>query len=124
MSKKLTIDEMRVIAQSHGGECISKEYINAKRKLRWECSEGHEWEATPSNVKRGHWCPHCAGNAKSTIEEMRIIAKSRGGECLSDKYVNSHTKLKWRCSEGHEWNAVPCSVKGGTWCPYCVGRKK
>ena len=36
------------------------------------------------------------------IEKMREAARERGGECLSDDYVNANTKLKWRCAEGHE----------------------
>lgn len=62
-----------------------------------------------------------------TIEEMRDIARSRGGECLSEKYINSKTKLRWRCSEGHEWEAIPNNVKNHhRWCPFCYveNRKK
>ena len=62
--------------------------------------------------------------ARLSIEEMREIAEQRGGQCLSTKYVNANTALKWRCSEGHEWEAKPAYVKGGTWCPACSGRQK
>ena len=118
----LTIEEMHEIAKSRNGECLSDQYVNSQTKLKWRCSEGHKWESTPNSIKRGGWCRICAGLAPLTIEEMHKIAKSRDGECLSDKYMNSQTKLKWRCSEGHEWKAVPSSVKQGSWCPYCVGR--
>lgn len=33
--------------------------------------------------------------SRNTIENCKNIAKARGGECLSNKYVNSKTKLKW-----------------------------
>ncbi len=119
MSRKLTIEQMREIAKSHGGECLSEKYRNAKTKLRWKCSEGHEWEAVPDHIKEEHWCPHCAGNALLTIEQMRGIAKSRGGKCLSKEYEGNHKNLRWKCSEGHEWEAQPSSVKQGRWCPVC-----
>src|SRR6516225_10113265 len=36
------------------------------------------------------------------------------------QYVNSETRLWWGCSAGHEWEANPGLVKGGTWCPECA----
>ena len=55
-----------------------------------------------------------------TIEEMQKIAKSHNGKCLSKKYVNTYTKLKWQCAEGHTWKTIPQSVKyAGHWCPKC-----
>ena len=62
--------------------------------------------------------------AKLTITEMQEIAHSRGGKCLSTKYINSITNLDWECSEGHRWNATPESVKGGTWCRVCSYAKR
>jgi hypothetical protein len=49
-----------MIAKERGGECLSKEYKGIFTKLKWKCSIGHEWKASPSNVKRGSWCPLCA----------------------------------------------------------------
>jgi hypothetical protein len=55
------------------------------------------------------------------IEEMRDLARRRGGECLSPKYTNLGTELLWRCREGHEWSASPRSIKHAkTWCPICA----
>ena len=119
--KKITIEEMQNIAHNRGGKCLSTKYVNSSTKLRWQCKEGHEWEAKSSVIKRGSWCPHCSGRAKLTLEMMQEIAKSKDGECLSTIYTNSSTKLKWRCKEGHEWEAIPESIKMGTWCPFCAG---
>jgi hypothetical protein len=55
---------------------------------------------------------------------MNSIAKKRGGRCLSSKYVNSHHPLKWQCKEGHRWLAKPYTVKQGSWCIVCAGKKK
>ena len=57
---------------------------------------------------------------KLTLTEMQAIAKKRGGLCLSQSYENSYSKLRWRCSKGHEWEAVPYSVKSGNWCRQCA----
>ena len=124
IKRKLTIQEMREIAKSRGGIYLSEIYVNANTTLKWKCSEGHQWEATPGNIKSGKWCPICAGNICSSIEEMNEIARSRGGECLSEEYVNAHSKIKWKCSEGHEWEASPNNIKRGRWCPICARSKK
>ena len=58
------------------------------------------------------------------IEEMRAIAEWRGGGCLSSRYVNARTKLRWQCEKGHIWEAVPYAVKTGTWCPVCGNHSK
>ncbi|MCP4132566.1 MAG: hypothetical protein GY754_16465 [bacterium] len=121
---KLTIGEMREIARKRGGKCLSEKYINTHTKLTWQCKEGHTWEAIPNNVKIGKWCPDCFGTKKSTILEMREMARKRGGKCLSEKYINTKTKLKWQCKEGHTWMALPSNVVKGTWCLECSGKRK
>ena len=45
----------------------------------------------------------------------------KGWKCLSYFYINAILHLKWRCSEGHEWNASLNNVKnGGRGCPHCL----
>lgn len=130
MSKKGTILEFQKIAKSKGGECLSKKYFNAHVKLKFKCKEGHIWHAKPVKIKHGHlgagtWCPFCAGHMPLNINLMNEIAKSKNGKCLSKKYINQSTKLKWQCSKGHIWKAVPTSVYNhNSWCRICAGHKK
>jgi hypothetical protein len=98
---------------------LSGAYQNSKAKLRWRCEVGHIWEADASAIRQGRWCHICAGWVRGTIEEMRQLAEQRGGHCLSEKYVNSSTKLTWQCSEGHEWRSRPNTIQRGGWCPEC-----
>ncbi|RIA78969.1 hypothetical protein C1645_841925 [Glomus cerebriforme] len=115
-----TIENAKQIASDRNGECLSTEYINNRSKLLWKCIEGHLWSAPLSSIKLlGHWCPYCAGNARLTIEDMHTLARKKGGGCLSDKYFNNSTKLKWVCKNNHIWEAVPASVQRGSWCPFC-----
>ena len=119
---KNKIEEMQKFAENKNGKCISTKYINSKTKLKWMCSKGHTWEAVPSSLKAGSWCPTCAGRNK-TIADMNEIAENKNGKCISTKYINSTTKLKWMCSKGHTWEAVPYHVRAGSWCPRCANRK-
>ena len=123
MPQKLTIEEMQKLAEDRNGKCLSEEYTNNGTKLIWQCGKGHEWKATYNHIRRGQWCPHCSGRRK-TIKDMQELAKKKNGECLSKKYTNNRTNLKWRCKHGHEWEAPASRIAQGHWCPYCMGRGK
>ena len=123
MAKK-SIKDAVLVAKNRGGKCLSKLYINSQQKLDWECSKGHKWEATYTNVSQGSWCPRCAGKINKTIENMQALAAKRGGRCLSEIYINNQTKLLWECSKGHKWEARPDKIQQGRWCPTCSGNKR
>ncbi len=56
-----------------------------------------------------------------SIDDMRGAAKFRGGQCLSDAFVDMRAKLKWRCAFGHEFDASPTLILlAGHWCPTCA----
>lgn len=125
---RLTIEEMHKIAKERKGRCLSTEYVNAQTKLKWQCSKGHQWEARPGRIKQGTWCPECAKKTRGArplgLDEMHVLAEKNGGKCLSKKYVNNKTKLTWKCSEGHIWDAAPSNIKRGGWCPKCWSDKR
>ena len=114
------LEELQQIAKKKKGKCLSHEYNNNHTKLKWECSIGHKWEATSRSIDaQNMWCPHCSGIAPRTIEDMQRKALERGGKCLSNKYINSQTKLIWQCKQKHVWQAKPDSVYTGKWCKIC-----
>jgi hypothetical protein len=117
----ISINTIKDLAISRRGLCISDEYINCETKMLWQCSEGHQWYRAWNHVKRGSWCPECAGVAKLSIEKMREVAKQNDGYCLSDVYINGKSDIIWKCNKGHIWPAVPQSIiYTGTWCPICA----
>ena len=122
MPARLTFDDMVAIAASRGGCCLSQTYTSARLPLLWRCAQGHEWSATPANIRNhGSWCPTCAGLKPHVIEEMHEHARRMNGACLSVEYKGSSRKLLWRCACAYEWKAIPKTVLGGTWCPKCAG---
>lgn len=57
------------------------------------------------------------------LEYMQEFAKERGGKCLSKKYINMTTHLKWECKEDHVWSAIPtCVISRGQWCAKCSSK--
>ena len=128
VKRSRSIEDLQRLATQKGGKCLSKEYKNSKSKLRWKCTNGHVWETDASVIVSGHWCPKCEkirlGKQYALgIEEVRKTAEDQGGRCLSTSYVNSREKLLWQCSKGHKWHANTNSVRRGSWCPVCVGKK-
>jgi hypothetical protein len=55
-----------------------------------------------------------------SIEDMHGLAQERGGECLSQEYVNNLTKMQWRCGHGHEWSTTLATILADYWCPECA----
>lgn len=129
-----SLEEVQNIARERGGECLSTEYLGAHKKLKFRCDEGHEWEASPANIKSGKWCPvhamkaiseHMCGidrknpDGKKGIERCHEIAAQRDGQCLSETYVSAKTPMRWKCNkDGHEWETTFDAVRRGTWCPH------
>lgn len=122
--RKLTLIQMKETARSRGGWCLSKLYRNNATKLEWRCSVGHEWSATPLQVKKGHWCPFCARVARLSLPLLQRIAGQKGGRCLSLAYVNSSHPVRWKCAAGHEWLARAHSIRAGNWCPVCAHNQR
>lgn len=116
----VSIEDMQNLAEKRNGKCLSNRYINSGTKLLWKCDKGHEWMSIPESMHSGSWCPICANkNIPLTIKEMQEIAIKKNGECLSNEYKNTHSKLLWKCKNNHQWMATPTNIKSGKWCPFC-----
>jgi len=123
-NRKKDLNYCKQFAINKNGKCLSKNYINNSHKMKWECRYGHIWSALPQNVFSGKWCPECgykvtAKSRRKTLRDAQELATKKGGKCLSTKYESANSKLKWKCSNGHIWNATYGNVKYDTWCPYC-----
>jgi hypothetical protein len=116
----IALEQVSKIANDKGGICLSEKYINNVTKLLWKCSKGHEWWATPSGIKNNKWCPECAGNVKSSIEEITQIIEQRGGKCLSKSYSNNYSKIRIECKKEHKFTTTAKSIKRESWCPKCA----
>ena len=113
-NQKYTLEDCNKTALKKSGKCLSNIYNNSKQeKLEWECKEGHKWHAIYGSVRRGTWCPFCAGNQQKTLEECHEMAKEREGKCLSKIYNNVSENIEWECKEGHTWESCFKNIKNG-----------
>ena len=125
-----SLDDMKALARSKGGLCLSEEFVSVGKKMLWRCGEcGHEWEAAPKTILYGYhdsWCPACGMLKRRETQRanrfaaLKAFARAKGGECLSDVYVSNDAPLIWSCSRGHSWEATAKSVfQRKTWCRKC-----
>ena len=104
------------------------------KKACWNCSKGHEWQATIYDRNNGRGCPYCYGRyAIKGVNDLKtvnpVLAKewhyeNNGNLKPEDVTCCSGKKAWWKCVKGHEWQATIASRNIGKSCPYCSGRKK
>jgi len=57
---------------------------------------------------------------KYTISDLKQFASEKGGDCLSEKYVDNETSYTWKCANNHIFQKVWVVVKTrGGWCASC-----
>jgi len=90
--KKGTFIKYKTLIEKYGGECITTldTYEGVEHKITWKCPNDHVQKINPKEfiVSTNH-CTICYKKQKLSIESMKQIAIQRGGECLSDKYINN-----------------------------------
>ncbi|MGH8780566.1 hypothetical protein [Paraburkholderia sp.] len=117
---------LHAAAAARGGECLDDFCAKLQAKYRFRCAQGHEWLGWGHLILVGKWCRLCANQRmRRTIEDMREVARQRGGLCLSTEYRDCESKLTWQCAIGHVWEAAPRNVHSRrTWCPHCARLNK
>ncbi len=124
-SRRHSLSVMQQLAASRGGQCLADKYINSCTKIRWRCSDGHEFDMAPNRVQQRSWCPVCArsragGTQRLRIEQFDEIAAEKGGKVLTRNYQNQKTDLLMECREGHQWTTKASNISAGKWCPKCT----
>lgn len=101
------------------------------KKVWWQCSKGHEWKAAICNRSKGIGCPYCSGRYATAENNLRTAKPDLAKEWHPTKNAPwkpeevtpcSGAKIWWKCSKGHEWQAV-ISSRDRNGCPYCSRRR-
>lgn len=120
MSKKLTYEEVELFVRNNSScELLSKEYVNNSTKMIFKCKCGNKFEKTFQkfkNRKEKH-CQECG--RRNQINKRKLdynevesyIKQNTNGELLTKKYINSKSKMKFRCSCGNIFYKTFESVK-------------
>ncbi len=100
------------------------------KKLTWQCTQKHIWEATvASRSGQGIGCPVCSNkkvvagfNDLSTTNPQ--LASEAYGWDPTEYTEGSGKKKEWICSLGHVWSAqIGARSQQMEGCPYCSNQK-
>jgi hypothetical protein len=115
------------MARQAGGQCLTGKFRGKRARYRFVCAAGHEFETTADVVLKGSWCSVCATERGAErrrylggLKPIQDRARERGGECLSTSYNGRMAKYRFRCGEGHEWDAAGIEIMRKAWCRQCV----
>lgn len=101
------------------------------KEVWWTCKEGHLFKKTVySFVRQGKGCPTCTGKTvlpgfndilsdPMLANEVDVLSNQKANIELDEVHRGSHTKIWWKCSEGHSWSASPDKRRKGRGCPNC-----
>ena len=128
---RLDLEEAKQFAAEHGGEVLSTSMRGGADRIRWRCSEGHEFEHSLSYLKqRGFFCLECRKSerrraANKTPEEnfalLQKIVAEKGGRCLDSTFTSTKAPMEFESSHGHRWHARPANIiHRNSWCPTCA----
>ena len=127
-TKRLTYDYIKNKIEKEGYKLLSKEYKNSSTKLKVECMKGHQYKVTWNNFQRGERCYKCYSKTRGNSQRLTIDyvkQKTRevadGYVCLSEKYTNNSTKLKFKCDKGHKFLMTWGHFQQGQRCAKCAG---
>jgi len=119
MSKKLTYSFVKKSFEKEGYTLLSEEYVNAHTKLNYICPNGHKHSITWANWQTCYRCPYCSGVIKPDIRDIKTAFNKEGYFLLSECYKNAHTKLDYRCVNGHVGSISWKNWKSGSRCNKC-----
>ncbi len=109
--------QVRSFIRRQRGTILIPGLVAMAHPVRVRCQHGHEWLSLPQHLLVEVWCQQCLDD--QMLQRAREVARSHGGECLSDKCTSRASMLDWRCALGHVFRAREGLVRDGMWCARC-----
>lgn len=107
---------------------LSSVYKGSHKKLEYSCNVcNFIWSTTFGSIKNGsHGCPKCGKSLKLTLEHVEKFLLTKNIQLLSKEYINSKTKLEYKCSVcNFVWFTTFSSIKNNSrGCPKCSVEKR
>lgn len=118
-SNKLTYDFVKYEFEKNGYILLETDYINNRTKMNFKCPKGHLGKITYNNFKK-HKCSKCFGNSKHDIEYIKKEFQKYDYTLLENNYINSITKMNFKCPNGHYNYITYKTFKRGSRCSSCL----
>jgi hypothetical protein len=89
------LERMQGVANSKGGECLSREYVKCDSKYLWKCKDGHEWSSKALNVvNKGRWCPACSKKESQLERDVMAFVKGYVVDVIKVRGVLSNKRFE------------------------------
>ena len=124
MPRKKTPEEYYNDCKEKGLDLPIEDYKGSKVKIKHKCKNGHIYEQTPTHNLSGIGCHFCNGGIKYTPSNYINECKKRKLDLPIEDYIDSNTKIKHRCKNGHIYEQRPSSHLRGNGCRYCANNVK
>jgi len=103
-------------------------------KLKFLCSNNHEFETIPKHITSGHGCPKCGiiqTISKNTVSHNQFIEMLDERNIKFDPirlspnqtYSGTYNPLTFLCENNHSFSTTPKSVLRGSGCPTCFSQR-
>ncbi|MFB3167079.1 hypothetical protein P5G62_008140 [Neobacillus sp. 179-C4.2 HS] len=126
--RKFTYEEVKQVFEERGYELLDQEYISTRVKMRFRCPihPNDEQCTTFDNFLRGKTGCVCCSGKKHSIDEVRKEFERRGYQLLETRYINSITKMRYRCPKHPDKiNKIEFyALLNGNRCPHCYNETK
>lgn len=124
MSKKTTIEQIRILVEERGLKLLSSGYVDRRSPLKIFCPVHGEFETKYINFRLGNICSKCgySNGAKAQtlkIEEVQSRVRELGYEPLFSEYKNAKQKLLISCPTHGEFEASFDNLSQGKKCAKC-----
>jgi len=108
------------LAEKRGFRWLGPEVPNIATRTRWECKQGHQWEARYHSIEQGTSCPFCGKRRRKLPSDYHALAEKCGLCWLGPQVPNVMTRTRWECKQGHQWEIHYNSIHQGNGCPFCA----
>lgn len=118
------IEEMKIINPNIK---IIGNYVSDRSNIDCKCNIcDNIWSSKPYSLKAGSACPKCAKNKRkkshnSFVEEIYKLCPTIK---ILGQYINNREKIQCLCTVCNtKWDAYPCNLTRGHFCPTCGQQK-
>lgn len=71
--ERLNVERLKKVAQSRGGEILTKIIVNQHSRVEVKCADGHIWHTSAfCLLYKNTWCPQCAGREGEKLSVQHI----------------------------------------------------
>jgi hypothetical protein len=117
--EKLTYEYVYNFFKERNCILLSNEYKNSSTKMKYECICKNISEISFDNFRSGYRCMKCSGNERLTLEYVQNYFKENNCILLEAKYINSNTKMQYKCQCNNESSITWDNFKQGYRCIMC-----